>query len=125
MTTLKQDQIALALRFADGAIEPHDLSEFWSRLMKGDIAQDAIITFSRLEGDFPHWEMHPKGEELFILVDGAIDVVMQMPEGETVTRLKGGECLVMPRGVWHRACVVAPGQMIFLTFGEGTQHRPL
>jgi hypothetical protein len=28
-------------------------------------------------------------------------------------------------GVWHRARVKAAAQMLFVTAGDGTQHRPL
>ena len=36
-----------------------------------------------------------------------------------------GEAIVVPRGVWHRAAVRKRGRLLFLTFGEGTQHKPL
>ncbi|WP_437730121.1 hypothetical protein [Sorangium sp. So ce1335] len=36
--------------------------------------------------------------------------------------LSDSTCIV-PRGVWHRQIVPAPSVMIFITPGDGTQHR--
>lgn len=72
------------------------------------------------------WEMHPVGSEVVICTGGALRLVQEFPDGrsETVT-LNAGEYAINDPGVWHTADVVAaPATAIFITAGEGTQHRP-
>ena len=69
------------------------------------------------------WEMHPQGDELVQLLSGAIDLVMELPDGERVVSLRGREAIVVPQGVWHTAVVREPGETLHLTCGAGTQHR--
>ncbi|WP_417515798.1 cupin domain-containing protein [Minwuia sp.] len=121
----RMSDVAYALRTGAQRIEPHGTAGFWPRLAAGEIAQDALVTCSRVDGDFPHWEMHPNGDELFILHSGVIDIVLEQSGGERTVRLSAGETFVIPKGIWHRACVVEPGDLTFLTFGEGTRHRPI
>ncbi len=33
--------------------------------------------------------------------------------------------IVVPRGEWHTARVFEPSEAIFVTRGDGTEHRPL
>jgi mannose-6-phosphate isomerase-like protein (cupin superfamily) len=68
-------------------------------------------------------EMHPHGDEL--LLSGALDVILDLPEGErTVPLTAGGTCLV-PRGVWHRLSLHQPSDLVFVTPPDGTQMRPV
>ncbi|RNJ64341.1 MAG: cupin [Porphyrobacter sp. IPPAS B-1204] len=71
------------------------------------------------------WEMHPAGAEVVICTHGAIVLVQEHPGGrqDTVT-LEAGEYAINPPGVWHTADVMKEATAIFITPGEGTQHRP-
>jgi mannose-6-phosphate isomerase-like protein (cupin superfamily) len=80
----------------------------------------AIYQFDRSTSG---WEMHPLGDELLVLLSGAIDVVLD-GKVETVVQLKGGDSVVVPRGTWHRQIVRNPGRELAITYGRGTQHRP-
>ncbi len=31
--------------------------------------------------------------------------------------------MIVPKGIWHTACVNGPWRMLFITAGEGAQHR--
>ena len=84
-----------------------------------------MVTLGRSEKDWPHWEMHPQGEELIFLLSGAVELVVEDDDGEHVVAMAPGQLYLMRRGVWHRARVQTPSQMLFVTFGDGTQHRPL
>lgn len=100
---------------------------FWQDLMAGKREYPGrlamVIPF---ETDWPHWEMHPAGEELIYLLSGAADVVLDDGETERTIALRSdAPCLLMPRGVWHRFSVIKPGAALFVTAGEETQHRPL
>lgn len=107
-------------------IRPYAMDEtFWPRMVAGEIAGDALISFFRMEGDFDHWEMHPNGDELFILHDGAIEVVLDSGGRKETVRLEARETCLIPKGVWHWARLITPGHLTVITFGTGTEHRPL
>lgn len=71
------------------------------------------------------WEMHPAGDEVVICTSGTMVLVQEHPGGrhEAVTLTAGGY-VINPPGVWHTADVVGHATAIFITPGEGTQHRP-
>jgi mannose-6-phosphate isomerase-like protein (cupin superfamily) len=71
------------------------------------------------------WERHPAGEEVVILISGRIDLVQDLPGGEHVIELHPGQAAINPTNVWHTARVHEPGDTLFITPGEGTEHRPL
>jgi mannose-6-phosphate isomerase-like protein (cupin superfamily) len=100
---------------------------FWQELMTG--ARDypgRLAMVASFAEDWPHWEMHPAGEELIYLLSGAADVVLDDGAKERTVALRAeAPCLLMPRGVWHRFSVIEPGAALFVTAGEGTQHRPV
>jgi mannose-6-phosphate isomerase-like protein (cupin superfamily) len=73
--------------------------------------------------DWANWEMHPHGDEFVYLLSGDIEFVLERPQGATATRITGRGALVVPRGLWHTARVLAPSRMLFVTRGGGTQHR--
>ena len=76
--------------------------------------------------DWPHWEMHPKGHELLVMLDGRMEVTLDQDGVLTRAILEpGGGALLIPPGAWHIARVLGPGRMLGVTYGEGTQHRPL
>jgi oxalate decarboxylase/phosphoglucose isomerase-like protein (cupin superfamily) len=79
-----------------------------------------------VSGDIGHWEMHPRGDEILYMLDGAIDVVLEQADGTTQTvALDAGAACLVPRATWHRLLSRAPGHLLALTYGKGTQHRPL
>ncbi len=68
--------------------------------------------------------MHPAGDELLVLLSGAIDVVLETDAGNRVVELTEGTSCLVPRGTWHRQ-IRTPGRELAITYGKGTQHRPL
>lgn len=73
--------------------------------------------------DWTSWERHPKGEELIIGLSGEIEFILEMDQGEQSVRLNPGEFIIVPKNVWHTANVIAPGDAIYITPGEGTANR--
>lgn len=71
------------------------------------------------------WERHPDGDEVLILLSGRFDVVLDEDSGERVVALTPGKSVVVPQGVWHRMVIHEPGELLFLTPGDTTEHRPL
>jgi hypothetical protein len=60
-----------------------------------------------------------------LLLSGAADMHLER-DGETqvVHLARPGAFLLIPRGTWHTASVREAAVMLFITPGEGTQHRP-
>ncbi len=101
-------------------------ADFWPELMAGKRRYDGRLVMAfRITEDTSHWEMHPQGEELLYLLSGAVDVVLEEAAGERRVPLHKGTACLVPRGTWHRFEVRAPGELLFITAGEGTQHRPV
>jgi mannose-6-phosphate isomerase-like protein (cupin superfamily) len=124
------DLAATYVRLADGpSAVPVDVGQdFWATidsrpdLLAGRLV--AVFHFGSL-GSWPHWEVHPAGDELVCLLSGAIDLVLEEEGGERVVPLRDRAACIVPRGVWHRGIVHQPGDALFITRGAGTQHRPV
>lgn len=75
--------------------------------------------------DWTAWEMHPSGHEVVICTAGAMVLVQEDADGRIAeTALAAGEYAINPPGVWHTADIAEQATAIFITAGEGTQHRP-
>lgn len=73
---------------------------------------------------WPTWEIHPKGDELVVLLSGEARMVLGENGRERVVRLeKPGDYVIVPRGTWHTARIPVPTRMLFVTPGEGTQNK--
>lgn len=67
----------------------------------------------------PHaGEMHPDGDELLYLVEGAVDLVLDTENGDRCVSLQPGEAFVVPRGVWHRVVVKEACCLLYFTPGR-------
>jgi mannose-6-phosphate isomerase-like protein (cupin superfamily) len=114
------------LHIADSTVESFPVERFWERLFAGELPR--IAAGGWLVGRFPYdatWtqeEVHPEGDEIVLLLSGEVDFVL---DGGAPVRLRAGSTLVVPRGRWHRAIVHQPGEALHITFGRGTEHRPV
>ncbi len=83
-----------------------------------------LVSFHRFTEDWPSWEMHPLGEEVVICTEGEMRLTQEFPDGrqESMT-LKAGEYAINPPKVWHIANIADHASAIFITAGEGTEHR--
>ena len=68
-------------------------------------------------------EIHPNSDEVLFLVSGAIDVVVDDPHGERRISVEAGEFAIVPRGVWHRLVMRAPGKLVFINSRTGMSSR--
>jgi mannose-6-phosphate isomerase-like protein (cupin superfamily) len=85
-----------------------------------------LVTSYEMVESMTSSEMHPEGDELHYLVSGALDLVLEHDGGrDDVVALRAGDSAMVGRGVWHRFVVNEPAVGIAVTFGRGTQHRPL
>lgn len=114
------------LSLADGPdVVPLEVGpDFWATIdAREDLAERLVAEFS-FDRDWDSWEVHPAGDEIVVLLSGAVDLVLDEPEGERVVVLRDRGTAIVPRGIWHTADVVAPSTALHITRGEGTRHRP-
>lgn len=112
----------------DASAEPLPVNEsFWQELSNGKFGSfenEFLVTTQSFAQNWPVWEMHPKGEEVIILLTGNIDLILEKKTGNKIVRLQQqGDWLMVPKGQWHTAHVNALSTVIFITAGEGTLHR--
>ena len=116
----------LGLNGAGGVTELPVGPDFWTTVADNPAVGGTLVTVSAAEGDWPHWEMHPKGDEVLVLLEGALGIIFERPGGRAERHdLAPGATLIVPAGVWHRAVDQQGVRMLFITFGAGTTHRPV
>ena len=89
-------------------------SETWKPKIVGEL-NDFHVKLVRIEGDFL-WHHHEVEDELFIVLEGAIEMHYRDPEDgmERVERFGPGEFLIVPRGVEHKPVAPVPTKMMLL-----------
>lgn len=89
-----------------------------------DGAEGRLVSQYTFHDNWDVWEMHPKGAEVVICTAGAMTLIQENQAGahETIA-LKAGEYAINPPRIWHTADVEEAATAIFITAGEGTQHR--
>ncbi|MBU0912242.1 MAG: cupin [Gammaproteobacteria bacterium] len=85
-----------------------------------------LISCYEFAEDWSGWEMHPHGDETIVLLSGAVTLILQQQEGEqSVFLTQSGQAVVVPQQVWHTAKTTVASKLLFITPGEGTEHKPL
>ncbi|XXY51775.1 hypothetical protein WME91_11600 [Sorangium sp. So ce269] len=99
-------------------------AEFWAKIgERQELHAGRMVGLFHMDESPDHREVHPLGDEVLILLSGSVDVVLEDERGERLIELRDQGTCIVPRGVWHRQIVRAPSVMIFITPGDGTQHR--
>ncbi len=57
------------------------------------------------------------------MLSGCLSLILERDDGAHAQTLKAGQFAIVPKGVWHTADIVDPGQALFITLGDGTTHR--
>jgi len=126
--TLPFDLARTCIHLTDGAdaTAVAVTEDFWASLAgRSELHDGRLVTLTAQAVSWQSWEMHPAGDEIVCLLSGAVDLILDAPGAERVVALRGQSACIVPRGVWHRAVVHVPGDMLFITRGAGTEHRPL
>jgi mannose-6-phosphate isomerase-like protein (cupin superfamily) len=115
---------------ADASIEQLTVdNKLWQRVTSGqlgDFHKEFLIACGSCDADWPMWEMHPNGDEIVCLLSGSVTFLLQEAQGtQTIELDKSGEYVLVRKGTWHRAKTRGACRMLFLTPGEGTQHRQI
>lgn len=83
-----------------------------------------LLACYSFDKDWDSWEIHPEGDELVILLSGKVTFLIESANQMLTSDLiKAGDYAIVPKGCWHTADVHEPSQVLFITPGEGTQHR--
>jgi mannose-6-phosphate isomerase-like protein (cupin superfamily) len=98
--------------------------DFWETIDEREDLAGRMVAVFRYDADWNSWEVHPDGDEIVLLLSGAVDLVLDEASGERTIALRDRTAAIVPRGVWHTANVLAPSKALHITRGEGTTHRP-
>lgn len=89
-----------------------------------DGAEGRLVSLYTFTESWDVWEMHPKGAEMVLCTSGAMTLIQEMADGsQKRTDLASGEYAINAPGVWHTADVEKEATALFITAGEGTEHR--
>lgn len=102
-----------------------DWYEAYGERTAADGAEGRLVSMYSFAESWDSWEMHPKGHEVVVCTSGEITLTQEYPDGrvEQVT-LGPGDYAINDPGVWHTADVESEATALFITAGEGTEHRP-
>ena len=102
---------------------------FWERLSSGQLGEfhhEYLVSSHSVDCDWAVWEMHPNGDEVVCLLSGHVTLILDQEDGEASVELtESGGFVVVPKGTWHTLKVREQTTMLFITAGEGTQHRAI
>ena len=89
----------------------------------GGFAGHVLVSCHEFTEPWTTWEMHPRGDEVVMLMTGEATLVLRREGKNSELPLRSpGEYAVVPRGTWHTARITARARMLFITPGEGTQN---
>ncbi|MES3023442.1 MAG: cupin domain-containing protein [Pseudomonadota bacterium] len=108
---------------------PIDASDsFWPDLATGmfpELEHGRLMSAFTFSGAWETWERHPAGEELVMLLAGAVTLTLDEPAGARSVQLaSAGSYVLIPPNIWHTAKADVESTLVFLTPGAGTEHRP-
>lgn len=90
-----------------------------------DGGEGRLVSLYTFTEAWDSWEMHPAGDEVVICLTGALTLLQEGSDGTTSRVTLGpGDYAINPPGIWHTADIPAAAQVLFITAGVGTQHRP-
>lgn len=99
-------------------------ADFWQTLAANPDMRGTLISAYTFEGDWTSWERHPKGDEVVVCTQGAMTMLLELPGGVERVPLAAGEAVIVSANTWHTANVPSVSRGLFITFGEGTDHKP-
>lgn len=108
-----------------GGLARHAVEGFWEGIEENHTLLGTLVAAFVSTEDWPHWEMHPAGEEVLVLIEGRMTMIFDEPPGERRLQMTPGATCIVPKGVWHRALVPQTSKFIAITYGAGTAHRPI
>lgn len=99
-------------------------ADFWQTIETNPNVRGTLISAYTFEGDWTSWERHPKGDEVVVCTAGAMMLLFEKSSGVERVPLQAGEAVIVPANTWHTADVPSVSRGLFITYGEGTDHKP-
>lgn len=96
----------------------------YSERTKTDGVEGRLVSMHQFSESWDVWEMHPVGSEVVLCTAGTVTLIQEVDGSEVRTTLEAGQYAINQPGVWHTADVDGPCTCVFITAGEGTDHRP-
>ena len=110
---------------AQPAFTGMDWYEDYGRRNASDGSEGRLVSMHSFAESWDSWEMHPSGHEVVVCTAGEIVLIQEHPDGRTDRVTLGpGDYAINAPGVWHTADVAEEATALFITAGEGTEHRP-
>jgi quercetin dioxygenase-like cupin family protein len=114
---------ATAVPVRDFTWSAEDLASYEGRF-GADGDEGRMVVMGHSTASWTSWERHPAGEEVVVQLSGRAVLIQEIDGVERRTELGPGQAIINPPGVWHTCDVREPGDMLFITPGRGTEHRP-
>ena len=125
MTAFDLEQTYLFLDGAGAVGNAPGGPEFWANVQNLPQTGDTMVIVSDSDGNWPRWEMHPRGDEILVILEGSPRFFLEHPDGRLETiAARPGSTVLIPSGAWHRA-EGPPAKILFITYGPGTTHKPV
>ncbi|EIZ79251.1 hypothetical protein WSK_2096 [Novosphingobium sp. Rr 2-17] len=102
-----------------------DWYEAYAARTAADGAEGRLVSLYDFSDNWTAWEMHPTGDEVVVCLAGEMTLIQESPGGAFHSQpLAAGQYAINPAGTWHTADVEQTATALFITAGQGTQHRP-
>jgi quercetin dioxygenase-like cupin family protein len=88
-----------------------------------DGTEGRLVTVHHFSESWDSWEVHPNGEELVLCLNGELTLYQDTGGEVRQVRIRTGEAIINPPGVWHTADVAGTVTALFITAGMGTENR--
>jgi mannose-6-phosphate isomerase-like protein (cupin superfamily) len=99
--------------------------DFWPTIdQRTELHRGRLVTSFEHDADWTVWEMHPEGDEVIVVQRGSVTFHLDNGTSTQSIAVAAPHSVVVPKGTWHTADVHEPGQILVITWGEGTCHRP-
>jgi len=111
----------------EASVEVND-SLLYQRLNQNyeDFEGHELISCHTFSQNWSSWEIHPKGDEIVVLLSGKIEFVLDFENEQRVVALESeGDYAIVPKNTWHTARTSTLTKMLFITPGEGTEHKKI
>lgn len=127
-TAIRAHPVHLGLG-ASATIEPEFSGEMawyaaYAARHEADGAEGRLVSLHTFAEPWTMWEMHPHGDEVVLCVSGTMTLHQEAPDGSKAKVTLGpGDYVINAAGVWHTADTEAETTALFITAGQGTEHR--
>lgn len=109
--------------FAEPRMTGMDWYDEYARRHESDGREGRLVSMSSFSEPWRVWERHPYGSEVVLCTQGKITLIQEIEGREKKTVLNACEYAINPPGVWHTADVEFESTALFITTGQGTEHR--